>query len=395
LGKNCLAQIGCTDPQAINYDSNAIVNDGSCEYPTTNYSLQEKAILSNLVLESSGLAFFDNQLWTHNDGGNEDKLYQLDTLTGEVLKTVVVANSENEDWEDLAEDDTHVYIGDFGNNDGDRTNLRIYKFPKSQIPTGVVTAELIEFNFEDQTVFTPNNNNHNYDCEAFFFWNDSLHLFSKNWVDQKTRHYILPSVPGNYEAKLVESIEAQGFITGGDINDDGVIGLIGYNPSGVNIMWLFFDYKGTKFFSGNKRKISLGLALDNSQTEALVFKENGYGYISSESFANLDAKLLSFQIDQWTNGLINSVPNIEGNELPFEIFPNPFVDDVNILLQKDGEFEISLFTASGIFIKKETRDGVGKWDLNFEKKDLTPGVYFLTIKNNKNLWVTKLLKLKR
>ena len=318
------AQFGCTDPQATNFDAAAINNDGSCQYPTTNYSLNEIAILPTLILETSGLAFFENQLWTHNDAGNEDKIYQIDTTDGTILNTVIIANSDNKDWEDLAEDGTHLYIGDFGNNDGDRTDLKIYKVPKSQLASGIATAEVIEFSFADQTDFTPSNNNTDYDCEAFFFYNDSLHLFSKNWIDQQTRHYVVPSQSGTYVAEVVEAMDVQGLITGADINENGVVALVGYNFSGVNIVWFCFDYDETNFFSGNKRKISLGLALDNSQTEAITFRENGYGYISSEKFASLDAKLLSFYSDQWTNGMATNMENLDEGKMPLKVFPKPF-----------------------------------------------------------------------
>ncbi len=384
------AQSGCTDPLASNYDAAAMVNDGSCLYSTTNYSLNEIAILPNQILETSGLAFFDNQLWTHNDAGNEDKIYQIDTTNGTILNTVIIANSNNEDWEDLAEDGTHLYIGDFGNNDGDRMDLRIYKVLKSQLSSGIATAEVIEFSFSDQVDFTPSSNNTNYDCEAFFFHNDSLHLFSKNWVDQRTRHYVMPSESGTYVAELRESMDVQGLITGADISDDGVVALIGYNFSGVNIAWFCFDYSGTDFFSGNKRKISFGLALNNSQTEAITFREGGYGYVSSEQFASLDAKLLSFQSEQWTNGISTSVANFEEEET-FNVFPNPFCNHVNVLLEKQGEFEISLFDSNGILLQSGMHNGGGvvSWKVNVLLKE--GGIYFLEIKGEDNIWRKKLV----
>ena len=383
------AQLGCTDPLAINYNASATINDDTCAYATTNYALQEIAILPNQIIETSGLAFFDHQLWTHNDAGNEDKIYQIDTTDGSILNTVIIANSNNEDWEDLAEDDTHLYIGDFGNNDGDRMDLKIYKVLKSQLASGIATAEVIEFSYSDQVDFTPSNNNTDYDCEAFFFHNDSLHLFSKNWVDQQTRHYVMPSESGLYVAQLRETMNVQGLITGADISEDGVVGLIGYNFSGVNIAWFCFDYQGTNFFSGNKRKISLGLALNNSQTEAITFREGGYGYVSSEQFANLDAKLLSFHSEQWTNGMVTSLAEIEKEEKPFKVFPNPFSENVNVLLGKEGEFEISLFDCFGKLILRRIQAGVGV--LKMENLDLVDGFYFLEISNDGDIWVEKLV----
>lgn len=384
------AQFGCTDPQATNYDAMAMTNDGSCQYPTTNYTLNEIAVLPMQIIETSGLAFFDNQLWTHNDAGNEDKIYQIDTTDGTILQTTIIANSNNEDWEDLAEDDTHLYIGDFGNNDGDRMDLRIYKVPKSQLNSGIATAQVIEFSYSDQTDFTPANNNNDYDCEAFFFHNDSLHLFSKNWVDQRTRHYVMPSEPGTYVAEVRESMDVQGLITGADISEDGVVALIGYNLSGVNIVWLYFDYQGTNFFSGNKRKISLGLALNNSQTEAITFREGGYGYVSSEQFASLDAKLLSFQTEQWTNPISTSIDQLE-EVVPFEIYPNPFSENVNILLNENDEFYISLFDLNGKILKNEKHIGKGAVYWNVSNLLNQNGIYILQVSNEEQVWTEKVV----
>ena len=121
------AQPGCTDPQALNFDAAATQNDGSCTYPSTTYLPPPIAELPADLEEASGLAFFDHQLWTHRDGGNGSDLYVIDTLTGEVLQPFPQLGLLNVDWEDLAEDADYFYIGDFGNNVGNRNDLRIIR----------------------------------------------------------------------------------------------------------------------------------------------------------------------------------------------------------------------------------------------------------------------------
>jgi len=62
------------------------------ETPTSfpsNGEVELKYKLSDTIKESSGLIYMDNQLWTHNDSGNEAKLYQIDTNSGEILKTAL------------------------------------------------------------------------------------------------------------------------------------------------------------------------------------------------------------------------------------------------------------------------------------------------------------------
>ena len=61
-----------------------------------------------------------------------------------------------------------------------------------------VVAGFILFSYPDQVSFERKLNNNNFDCEAFFYYHDSLHLFSKNWSDFKTKQYVVPSDTGTY-----------------------------------------------------------------------------------------------------------------------------------------------------------------------------------------------------
>ena len=321
-------QPGCTDSQAINYEASANSNDGSCIYPTTNYMMDLVTVLGEELQENSGLIYVENELWIHNDAGNENEIYRINKATGEIEHTILIANADNEDWEDLAQDNDFIYIGDFGNNDGNRTDLRIFRIPKINLGNLIVNADVINFEFSDQTDFSQNPNNNDYDCEAFFYHNDSLHLFSKNWVNQKTRHYTVPAQPGDHIALLRDSLNAEGLITGADIDDDGVVALIGYTPSGVNFMWLLFDYQSNHFFSGNKRKISLGTGLTNSQTEGIAFTKNGNGFVSGENFTVLPPRLLRFSTSQWTDETVSIQENIVGDFI--QVYPNPFNNEIRI-----------------------------------------------------------------
>ena len=56
-------------------------------------------------------------------------------LLGTILRTISIANASNIDWEDLAENDTHLFIADIGNNNGNRQDLKIYTILKSDFKT--------------------------------------------------------------------------------------------------------------------------------------------------------------------------------------------------------------------------------------------------------------------
>jgi hypothetical protein len=164
--------------------------------------------LDSLVEESSGLLFYNGKLWTHNDSDNFPKLFQIDTISGEVISTKTLKNIDNIDWEDLTMDDEFAYIGDFGNNAGNRENFQIYKFPLSEldnIDSDSITAETITFYYNPDYYSIPEKatkNDTNFDCEAMIVKDDSIYLFSKNWVDKKCYFYAIPKIPGNYMANL-------------------------------------------------------------------------------------------------------------------------------------------------------------------------------------------------
>ncbi len=378
---NISAQTGCTDPQALNYDSNASENDGSCIYPMTNYSPTQICELPDLLKECSGSELFNSGLWVHNDGGNENKIYRIDSVSGDILQTVVIANGDNIDWEDLAENQNYLYIGDFGNNAGNRTDLSIYRVNKNDLSNDTITAEIIEFEYSDQVDFSENNNNNDFDCEALLFYNDQLHLFSKNWVDNQTKHYTLSPEPGMHIAQLKETFNVEGLITGADISDNNEIVLLGYTELGFNFMWLLFDFNNNNFFSGNKRNITLGTGLTNSQTEGITFRENGYGYIVSEQFKvnsqlTLSQKMLSFSINKWIN---ETTPTNDISPLKsITVYPNPSQDFFEIKSIHHKELKWKLYNKIGRLKKSgELNTTTTRIDIS----DLTAGIYYLLILN--------------
>jgi hypothetical protein len=83
--------------------------------------------------ESSGIAYTDRALWTHNDSGNASDFFKVDTVSGALLQKISITNFPNNDWEDITADSNYIYIGDFGNNNGTRTDLRVLKLIKHNL----------------------------------------------------------------------------------------------------------------------------------------------------------------------------------------------------------------------------------------------------------------------
>lgn len=297
------AQKGCTDPQATNYNPQASINDGSCYYKTTSATAEKLCKhISDSLSESSGLMLYNNWFWSHNDSDNPPEIMAFDSIGGHLLHTTFIANAKNTDWEDITQDAQHIYMGNFGNNGGSRRDLNIVKIKKADLKLDqkrdTVMAEFIHFKMADQTDFTDNFIATDYDMEAFFYAGDSLHLFSKNWVDKMTRHYICPTDSGTYSLMPVETINVGGQISGATISADGKVALIGYTkPYYPCFVWLMWDYQNLRLNTGNRRKIELGNTLFPGQIEGVAYR-NQTLYMSNENKVATQ-QLLKLQTSKW------------------------------------------------------------------------------------------------
>jgi len=331
------SQWGCTDPQATNYSQNATINDGSCTYPTTNYALNLVANLANVIYETSGLLKLGDKIYTFNDSGASNVIYETDTI-GTVLRNIVVQGATNVDWEAISANNTHVYIGDFGNNNGSRHNLCLYQFPINELVLDTVHATKLNFKWQDQLVFTSLPDANNFDCEAMITTNDSIYLFSKNWVNLKTRCYRLPKTWNDtLSVSPVDSFYVDGMIT--DATYDSIskhLYLLGYKNNGSNFytsfVWCLWDFPGTGFFSGNKRRIEIGNILNVSQTEGITLKSAYKGYISAEKITaaiTIPPKLFEFDFTTFfqSTASLNNVATL---------------DSIQVTNRADGMDEISI-----------------------------------------------------
>jgi len=334
------AQIfGCTDNQATNYNPQATVNDGSCIYGQTINRPDDVCNLQPDLKETSALEFVDNVLISLNDSDNDAIIYTFDPESCQEIKTNQVFGTSNIDWEELATYKGKIYIGDFGNNAGRRRNLRIFVTDSTYAP-----VDTILFNYEDQKTFIWADGKHPYDCEAMFVDRDSIHLFTKDRLYSRTRHYRLPITPGNHEAQLIDSFFVDGLITAADISDNGIIGLLGYRSSGAVFQYLLFDYLNGQYFSGNKREILLGSGLDLGQAESIVFDGNYNYYISNEANFGLEARLFLGSCKKFTD----HITSIEDEEVNPHIYK--YQNQIYIDLQRSKDISWNVYDLHGRII---------------------------------------------
>jgi len=259
-----------------------------------------KHTFPELLNESSGLCYTDGNLWSFGDSGNPNSIFKIDTTTGAILQTVTIANYPNIDWEDITADSLYIYVGDIGNNDGNRTDLKILRIKKTDIsantPSVNVMGEAINFSYSDQTGF-PYNSNTNVDCEALLSIENNLYLFTKDGGDLQTRCYKISKEPGTYSLAPFSSFNTNGKITAAAYNPvTKELALLGYmNQKTGSFIWFFNDYQGNGFFSGTSARLTFGSPQSDWQTEGLDYISTKRLMMSCESSTSHAASLYAVQ----------------------------------------------------------------------------------------------------
>ena len=234
--------------------------------------------------EVSGLEVdSDGTFWMINDSGNAPILYGLDS-DGKIIRKLKI-DAKNRDWEDLTLDsEGNLYIGDFGNNQNDRKHLKILKISKDDLhSTEPIVPDRILFNYPEQKKFPPKKGKRFFDCESFFFYRDSLYLFTKSRTSKhpgKTSLYVVPSEPGKYEATLKDTFntcnENGCWVTSADINNQrNKVALL--TEKGI---YIFSNFNDAAFFDGkitHQHQFSYA-----SQKESVCFKNDSTLYIADE-----------------------------------------------------------------------------------------------------------------
>lgn len=280
------AQIaGCTDPLSKNYNPEATINDGSCQYKRAAIRPEFSKKLDKKLHETSGLIFWNGKLWTHNDD-KDTVIYGIDTISGNILESYELKKVVNKDWEEISQDSSYLYIGDFGNNvAGNRTDLHILRIEKKSLAVNPV-IDTISFRYSDQAnpLIPSKANQTDYDGEAMVVSKDSIYIFTKQWTSKKTALYSLPKTPGNHVAQLKTVHDIRGLVTGAVfLEAESTIVLCGYSKHLKPFLYLLYDFHGTDFFTGNKRRIKLRLPFH--QIEGIATQDGFHYYLTNENFS--------------------------------------------------------------------------------------------------------------
>lgn len=341
--------------------------------------------LPSTLSENSGmLVSNENAIWLHNDGGDSAKLYLIDTF-GTILKTILINNVTNLDWEDITYDNQgRAYIGEFGNNNNSRQDLKIYRIPHPDSISGnTVAAETIEYYYPEQNAFPPANSEKKYDTEAVIHFQDSLYLFTK---DRTTPHqgytwlYQISADTGTHAAILLDSFQTN------QISYIFEVTAAAMSPNqeqlallGAHTVWWFTGFTGNHFFDGMVQTISLN---STTQKEALDFVDNHRLYFSNENSIFGGAALGELDL----TSLITSNSLVVTQRVLDKVvaYPNPTDKQLNLAfeLSESAKVSIQLLDAEGKIAQRFLSEtlSAGKQVLDLSIDAIPTGIYFLRLK---------------
>ena len=137
-----LALSACSGSLHVEPDRSSATPFSAPEVPTFGPREDRGLVEYAEIREASGLvAGRENEgvLWTHNDSGDEARLFALGTH-GEHLGVVHLAGITAEDWEDVAvgpgpeHGRAYLYVGDLGDNLRVRDVKYVYRIPEPRLP---------------------------------------------------------------------------------------------------------------------------------------------------------------------------------------------------------------------------------------------------------------------
>jgi hypothetical protein len=406
FAQNTLSTEGCTDPLAINYDQQATINDGSCIYEFTTVSFNERYILPCEVEETSGLIFFNNKFWTQNDD-TDNHLYSFGFEYDPLFEAHPMEGLQNKDWEEIQQDENYLYIGDIGNNSGNRTDLKIYKIEKASLFDGQpgIAVDSIMFSFEDQNNFDPPGPlQTDFDAEAFVVTGTDIYVLSKQWISHKTAVYRFPNEAGVHEAEKVDEYNVEGLVTGITYMEDmqlAALTIYDFPEVSAPRILLLYDFPEHDFFGGNKRFLKIS-NLIGRPIEAIT-TINGLDFYITNERVEIDGMLASqhiyhFDLAEYLEDYIQRTgpPHTsEGaqtsNDLPqtaqlHQNYPNPFNPSTTIAydLSTAGDVKLEVYNALGLKVATMVNEAqaAGSYVQRFDASRLPSGMYFYRLTSN-------------
>ena len=194
-------------------------------------------IESKDIIESSGIAASKCQpgvFWTHNDSGDDAFIFAINQK-GENLGTWHVKNSENIDWEDIAQfkdgsGKCFIYIGEIGDNKIQRPVHGVYRVQEptvSDSSKGTRIKDALETEPAEQLRYSYPDHNQNAETLMVHPATGDIYVLTKRFDGPSGIYKIKPTF-GSDSTQSAEKLGdlavpnvPNGYLTGGDIAPDG------------------------------------------------------------------------------------------------------------------------------------------------------------------------------
>ena len=342
-------------------------------------------IRPSTIDEASGLVAsskYPGVLWTHNDSGDDPKLYAFN-LDGEIVAEVTLQGIKNRDWEDIAiapsetKGEYDLYIGEIGDNGARYNEIEIYKIREPEIDINSINKKLSVKNEEIQTITLcyPDGAR---DSEAFFVEPSTKDIFVITKRESTPRLYkaIAPYSENKNYLEFIKEIKTESlgplsWITGADISPDG-------NEILMRSYLSIFYYKRENgkpvesAFDGSIEKVPYGPATER-QGEAICWSHRGEGYYTiSESVQGSEQHLYYYQ------RIINSIKPKNAHSVTLKTKKNKLFMEFNTPLRKN-ERSIEIYNSIGKMVGVVEADSLSRNELVFDLTHLKRGLYFCRI----------------
>ncbi len=219
------------------------------------------------MTEVSGVAAsrkYPGTYWIHTDGGKQPFLVAINRDGETIAKFDVFARFT--DWEDIAIDDQgHLFLGDIGNNDAMRTELRVYRVAEPS-PTAAGKKPKLRPDLTWHLRFPQQP----FDCESLFIVGTNGFVISKLFNNEHARVYRFPLAQAKQPVTLVEVgvLPITSPVTGADVSQDGkLLGVVAKHGAHV------FRIDGDPANAGRLGRWFTPLA--NRHIEGCTFVEDG------------------------------------------------------------------------------------------------------------------------
>ncbi len=367
-------------------------------------------IESSEIREASGIAESRKNpgvLWTHNDSGDKSKIFAFDSL-GTHLGSFLLAGVQNRDWEDIAigpgnvEGVQYIYIGDIGDNSIRYNEKYIYRIEEPTVNIGQTPKDTVIYKV-DRLVFQYPDGNRNAETLMIDPITLDIYVVSKEQntkVYKATYPYTFYSSP-TFNVDTLEEVTSLPFSTavGGDISSDGKEILI----KKTNIIYYWEREDGQTIEDVLKATPTVVPYIKEPQGEAVCWSADlsGYYTISEGSHPHL----------YYYPRMVTSISNQENKLFEFKLnqnYPNPFnpsttikysIPSLRIPLSRGVRGVVVTLKVYDILgreivtlVNKEQKPG--NYEIQFDAKKKSNGLYFYTLKTNGFTQTKKMLLLR-